>query len=343
MTTGHSTSGSARRIAKRGGHRVLGVKVWLGAGALAVGVGAAVAGASGVASADTGDHHAPGSASASKHEAASSAGPKRSTADGASNAAPASAKHLKARSVKVVAAGDTSARPAAASSAPGILHKATASPLAAISTAAQTSENTQTIDTPFGPITLATKTVAPDLGTSGPLSLDVNAATPIGGVEFSLAGSQTFTSSPLVNEVAITSGTFVASAPVAFLASAAGSLIAGGLAAYGSATTFVTALQGGDLVGALLSYSTVGAQFIGGFLFGDQTLTLPFEIPATGQAIELHVPVSGIFGPVRSISVTVPAYSYVDETTGVELKLDGANFDFAGTKLGGSAWKLIGF
>jgi hypothetical protein len=174
------------------------------------------------------------------------------------------------------------------------------------------------------------------------LSLDVHATTPIGDVEFSVAGSQTFTTSPLVNEVAFTSGTFVAPAPVALLAGAAGSVIAGGLAAYGSATSFVTALQNGDLGGALFSYSTIGVQFIGGFLFGDQTLTLPFEIPETGQAIELHVPVSGIFGPVRSISATVPGYSYVDETTGLELKLDATDFDFVGTKLGGSVWKLIG-
>jgi hypothetical protein len=307
------------------------VKVWLGAGALAVGVGAAVAGASGVATADTGDHHAPGSSSASKHEAASSAGPRRSTA----NAAPASSKHVKAQTVKVKPAADTP-------DGPGLLHKAAASPLAAISTAAQTNENSQTVDTPFGPITLATTSVVPDPGTSGPLSLDVHASTPIGDVEFSVAGSQTFTTSPLVNEVAFTSGTFVAPAPVALLAGAAGSVIAGGLAAYGSATSFVTALQNGDLGGALFSYSTIGVQFIGGFLFGDQTLTLPFEIPETGQAIELHVPVSGIFGPVRSISATVPGYSYVDETTGLELKLDATDFDFVGTKLGGSVWKLIG-
>jgi hypothetical protein len=306
------------------------VKVWLGAGALAVGVGAAVAGASGVASADTGDHHAPGSASATKHEAASSAGPKRS----ATNAAPASSKHAKAQAVKVKA--DTADKP-------GPLQKAAASPLAAVSTAAQTNENTQTVDTPFGPITLATTAVAPDPGTSGPLSLDVHASTPIGDVEFSVAGSQTFTTSPLVNEVAFTSGTFVAPPPVALLAGAAGSVIAGGLAAYGSVTSFATALQNGDLVGALFSYSTIGVQFIGGFLFGDQTLTLPFEIPETGQTVELHVPVSGIFGPVRSISATVPGYSYVDETTGLTVKLDATDFEFVGTKIGGSAWKLIGF
>ena len=330
MASGHTTSGSARSSAKRGGHRVLGVKVWLGAGALAVGVGAAVAGASGVASADAGDHHAAGSASASKHEAASSAGPKRS----ATNAAPASSKHAKAQAVTVKAH---------TSDKPGPLQKAAASPLAAVSTAAQTNETNQTVDTPFGPVTLATTSVAPDLGTSGPLSFDVHATTPIGDVEFSLAGSQTFTTSPLVNEVAFTSGTFVAPAPVALLASAAGSFIAGGLAAHGSATSFVTALQNGDLGGALLSYSTIGVQFIGGFLFGDQTLTLPFEIPETGQAVELHVPVSGIFGPVRSISATVPGYSYVDETTGLTFKLDATDFEFVGTKIGGSAWKLIGF
>ena len=342
MAGGHRTSGAVRRTAKRGGHRVLGVKVWLGAGALAVGVGAAVAGASGVASADTGDHHSPGSASSSKHDGASSAGPKRSTAEAAPKSAAAAPKSA-AASPKLVKAQSVKATTSDTSDGPGLLRKATAGPGAAISTASSTSETTQTIDTPFGPIKLATTTVTPDPGSTGTLSVDVNATTPIGAVNFSLAGSQTFTLSTLVNETAITSGTFVAPPPVAFLASVAGSVVAGGLAAYGSATSAVTALQNGDLLGALLSSSTIGVQFVGNFLFGDKTLTLPFELPGTGQAIQLHVPVSGIFGPVKPISVTIPAYSYVEPITGFHFIFDAADFDFAGTKFGGSVGKLIGF
>lgn len=334
MATGHTKSGSSR-TAGRGGRRTLGVRTWLGAGALAVGVGAAIAGASGVAHADSGDH-APSSSSASKHQSATSAGPKRGTA----NAAAASTNRTGARSVKMAAASDDSVKLAAATSRPGL---ASAARLAAPSpTAAPTNDTTQTVDTPFGPITVVTSASGPELGTSGPLSLNLTAGTPIGDLAFSVAGAQTFTPSPLRNEVAFTGGTLVASPQVAFLGSAASAILAGGLAASDSAGALFAALQSNNVGGALLAFPTVGAQFMSGLLFGDQTLTLPYEIPGTGNVVELHLPAVGIFGAARSISATVPAYSYVDAGSGAEFKLDAADIEFVGTKFGGTFWNTFG-
>ncbi len=334
MTNGHKKSGSTRP-AERGAHRTLGVKTWLGAGALAVGVGAAIAGASGVAQADTGDHGTT-SSSANKQHSATSAGPKR----GPANAAAASVNQAGSRSVKLAAVSDDSVRPAAAASRPS---PARASRLAAASvTAAQTEESTQTVETPFGPITVVTTVNSPDVGTSGPLSINVNASTPVGELAFSVAGAQTFTTTPLRNEVAFTGGTVVTSPQAALLGSAASAILAGGLSASGSADALITALQNNDVVGALLAFTTAAPQFISGFLFGDQTVTVPFELAETGTAVQLHIPAVGIFGAARSITLTVPAYSYIDEATGAEFKLDGTDFEFVGTKFGGAAWKLIG-
>lgn len=349
-----SARGGKPSAAKPGRHRLLGVRTWLGAGALTVGVGAALAGAAGVAHADTADHPSAGSASTSAHNAGPSAGSKRS----AGTTATGSVKRVNGSSVKPAPASTTavgaspavararvlplptldglasSARKPAAAAAPGAAVK----PAAANPAAAQDQQTSQTIDTPFGPITVSISATLPDPGTSGAVSLSVQAATPIGKASIALGGNQTFTSSPaFLNEIALTEGTLHLPASAAFLVSAAGSAVIGGLSAYNSATAFFTALQGGNVGGAIQTFLAAGPKLANAVLFGQQTLTLPLAVGQTGQAAQLSIPFGGLFTPLRSVSVTFPGYSYVDQVTGVELKVDPVDIAFAGTKFGGVA------
>src|SRR5262245_45520167 len=113
------------KTAQRGGSRALGMKTWLGAGALTLGVGAALAGATAVAPADTGGHAASSSA-ASSSSTKSDAGPRRGTAASARKVAKVSTAPASA-----VASSKPSAKAPKAAADPAI------PPI--------------NIDTPFGP------------------------------------------------------------------------------------------------------------------------------------------------------------------------------------------------
>jgi hypothetical protein len=312
------------KIVKRGRNRTLGVKTWLGAGALTLGVGAALAGAAGVAQADTGAHEGAGAGSTSKHEA----GTQRSAAVATSTRSTASSVNTAASTTSVSSAAATSpAHPAAS-----------VKPAASSPAASQTNQTTQTINTPFGAITVGVSATVPDpITSSGPVALGLNASTPIGNAEFSLSGQQTFTSTPTPGgDISITQGTLVLPPVVGFLVNAAGSGVLGAVSAYNSATSFITALQTGNIGGAVATFLTAGSTMTNAVLFGQQTLTLPINLGQTGQTALLSIPFGGVFAPLKPVSVAWAGYSYVDQTSGATFTIDPVNINFTGTQFGGA-------
>lgn len=319
--------------------RMLEVRTWLGAGALALGVGAALAGAAGVAQADTGRNQPSSSASDSKPDA----GPARAAAASAKRVstpvAGVTSTAVSARGAKVatipVSASAVSRPSAKAKPAAAVTAKAIAGQLF-----------NQTIDTPFGPITLAADVSAPDLGQSGPLSLNATATTPIGNAKFALAGTTTFTTSPLKSTNTLTSGTIEVPSAVAFVASVAGAVVNAGLTAYGSLQSFVTAVGSGNIIGAIGAWAEAAPKFTNALLFGAGTLDLPLQNGSnTGPGVVAHIPVGGLFAPLRPISVSWGDYSSVDPGSGAEIAIVGGSIDFAGTQLGGAApafFKIFG-
>ncbi|MBB3605171.1 hypothetical protein FHT40_004855 [Mycolicibacterium sp. BK556] len=302
------------KTVKRGPHRTLGVRTWLGAGAVTLGVGAALAGATAVAAADTGGHASSSSASSSS----SDAGPKRATGV-------AQTKRVNAPVAKVA-----NARPAVAGKS------AVAS--------SQTNETTQTINTPIGPITVAISATTPDLGQSGPVDLAVNASTPLGKVKLGLAGNEVFTAPTQQDPTAkvqfsLTDGTLVVPKPVAFLVSSAGSAVLGAMSAYNSANAFFTAAQHGNFLGAAQAFLEGGPKMANAILFGQESLTLPISV-GQGEPAQVSIPFGGFFAPLRPVTLTWPGYSYVDQTTGAEVTIDPVDIEFAGTKFGGVAGAL---
>lgn len=305
---------------------MLGVRTWLGAGALALGVGAALAGAAGVAQADTGRHQPSNSASDSKPDAGpASASSVASSKRASATVAQVTTTAVSARGVKV------STTPLSASAA---LSKRSATPS---SNVVSGQPFNQTINTPFGPISLSADVSAPDLGQSGPVSLNVTATTPIGGATFALAGTTTFTASPLKSTNTLTSGTLAVPSTVAFAASVAGAVINAGLTAYDSLQTFATALGSGNILGAFGAWAEAAPRFTNALLFGGQNLDLSLPLGSPGPTFVAHIPVGGLFSSLRPVSLSWGDYSSVDPTSGAEIALVGGSIDFAGSQLGGAA------
>lgn len=308
---------------EHGRTRTLGIRTWLGAGALTVGVGAALMGAAAVAQADTGHHSSAGSpsSSSSKHEA----GLKRT-------AGVASTKRVSSVSAKV---DKTPVSAAAVVSKPSASAKPAVASKTATANATLPSIN-QTINTPFGPISLVADITAPDPGQSGPVAVDVTAKTPVGGAKFSIGGTQTFTvGPPTISETSLTDGTLQVPPAVAFAASAAGAFVGAGLSAANSLQAFVTAAQSGNIGGAFIAWAAAAPKFTNALLFGTNTLDLPIPTGGTGPAIVAHIPVGGFFSPARSLSVSWDEYSTTQ--SGVTVKLDAGDIAFAGSKFGGAA------
>ncbi|BBY59151.1 hypothetical protein MSAR_22870 [Mycolicibacterium sarraceniae] len=183
---------------------------------------------------------------------------------------------------------------------------------------------------------------APATGASGPVELAVNAGTPLGNAKFSLAGLETFTATPTPKvQVALNSGTLHMPAPVAFLVSSAGSAVLGAISAYDSTTSLVTSVKNGDVVGAAQTFLEGGPRLAKALLFGQQSITLPIDLGATGQTAQLSIPFGGFFAPLKPVSVTWPGYGYTDEGTGAQVTVDPVDISFAGTRFGGVGQALL--
>ncbi len=303
-----------------GANRTLGLKTWLGAGALTLGVGAALAGAAGVAQADTGSHQSATSASASK----SDPGPKRPSGV-------ASTKRVSAPTAKVTKSPVSTA--------------ANAKPKAAAEPAEP--QFSQTINTPFGPIKLEGSVTAPPAGQSGAIGVNVVAKTPLGGGRFTLGGTQTFEATPTpTSTTAITTGKLVVPPVLAFAASTAGAFIGAGITAADSLQTFLTAVNNRNIAGAFLAWAEAAPRFTNALLFGTRTIDLPLQQGGTGPDITVHIPVGGFFSPARSVTAEWDAYTTTESGVTVTLAAppDG-KLVFAGTKFGGAApafFKIFG-
>ncbi len=307
----------------RGRHRTLRVKTWLGAGALTLGVGAALAGAAGIAQADTGSHQSTPSASSTKADP----GPKRTPGVASTKRVTAPTAKVTKSPVSTVA----NAKPAAGA-------KATAA------AAPGDPQFSQTINTPFGPIKLEGSVTAPPAGESGDVEVKVVAKTPLGGARFELTGNQTFVTTPEpTSTTALTGGKLVVPPVLAFAASTAGAFIGAGITAADSLQTFLTAVNNRNIGGAFLAWAEAAPRFTNALLFGTRTIDLPLQQGGMGPDITVHIPVGGFFSPARSVTADWDAYSTTQ--AGVTVKLAAGDIVFAGTKFGGAApafFKIFG-
>jgi hypothetical protein len=306
--------------AKYGQFRIPAGRTWLGAGVLAVGIGAAATAGCAVAQADTGNHSASSSASASKSDAKPSAGSKRAAS------AAATTKQAASQS-----ASPSAARSSVASAKPAVAN-AILPPLTI------TRSGGASVNTPVGPITVKVGATLPVPFTEGPLAIALKAITPFGNGSGSVSGTQTVTPGlPPINTLTLDQGTLVLPKQTAFLVSALGPAVVGGNSLSLSASTFAAAVQRGDVVGALTAALTAAPNFANAVMFGRGTYTLPLvsAINNDAQSVELHIPVGGWFAPLAPASLSFTDFTYVDES-GLTYKVNGGEIEFTGTEFGGA-------
>jgi hypothetical protein len=95
--------------------------------------------------------------------------------------------------------------------------------------------------------------------------------------------------------------------PLAFAIYAVGSPITTVLALGDSATTFISAVQAGNLQAALTALVGAPANALNGFLNGEATIPLPLPpsvSPIPVQSITANIPIGGILSPLRSFTAT---------------------------------------
>jgi hypothetical protein len=191
---------------------------------------------------------------------------------------------------------------------------------------------TQTFNTPFGPVTLTGSATAPPLGTSGAVAVSVSANTPIGNAAFSLSGSVSY--SPGLNQVTVSNGVAVLPSSIAFLADAFSPSIAGALSLVNSAATFFTALQHGNIAQAAQTFFSAPFTFTNAMLFGHETITLPLSLQP-GTTVVLSIPFGGTFASLITPTLTIPSYSYVDESNQITYQVNGTSISLTGTQFSG--------
>ncbi|QUR67426.1 PE family protein [Mycobacterium spongiae] len=189
-----------------------------------------------------------------------------------------------------------------------------------------------TLTTPFGPVALLAGSGTANLGIDGSVFIGANGTSPLGPLGASLTGNSV--SIPDGQAIQFTGGTLNLPSAIPLLAAPAGPFVTGGASLLNSGGTFVTALGGGDVLGAANTAFGAPVNFADAVLFGQTPVTVPdtslaSALGLTSAVPQVHIPFGGVFAPLEPLSVTVPP---VGEGTGAVL---GSQFPLQGTQFGG--------
>jgi hypothetical protein len=179
----------------------------------------------------------------------------------------------------------------------------------------------QSINTPFGPVTLTLGGSLPNPGPDGPFSGFANATN-------SLFGTANVTVSGTVlsggTEFQVTGGTFSAPQLLSFLTASAGPTVTGNVALMNSVNTLVTDLQTGNLPGAALALFSTPGNYLAAVTIGSTTVNIPIDTTAYGGPVgTLGIPFEGIFASPQPITASWPTFTVT--TGGPTYTVDGVN------------------
>lgn len=210
-----------------------------------------------------------------------------------------------------------------------------------IGTGQATSAAGQTINTPFGPISISSGGSLPHPGQNGPFSAFASATTPLGGAMFSLHGNVLTGPSGPGTEFQVTGGTLNWPWLVSLFGAGAGPTITGGASLMNSANTFLADLSHGNFLGAAGAFVSAPFNYTNAVLFGHDVVTIP--IGATGYGgppIELRVPFGGLFASPEPIRASWPTFN--TSSGGATVTVLGENIAFGGSQLSGFFPFLLG-
>ncbi|OBJ56780.1 PE family protein [Mycobacterium asiaticum] len=210
---------------------------------------------------------------------------------------------------------------------------------------AATMMETNTIPTPFGPITITQTATFPEAGPpdfgTGPILAAITASTPLGPMSWSINGRvDTTMAAPFVSTLQLTGGAVSVPPQLRLLMAAAGPTVTGGFSLAHSFNAFTSAVGSGDILGAATAFFSAPFDYANASLFGHHIVELPLGALGGGPEITLRVPFGGVFAPSQPMTLYAPGYS-VSPAPGVTQTFAGANFAFSGSRFGGIATEFL--
>lgn len=229
---------------------------------------------------------------------------------------------------------------AEAANAQKAVANAVSTPAQAVSeaAAAATSAATETINSPFGPISLSVGGSFPT-GT-GPFSGWGTASTPIGGAAGTVQGQIATLGSGY--QVTVGGASLTWPGLISFVTAATGPFVSGDLSLANSFNTLLADLSHGNVLGAAAALVTAPGNFGYAVTFGHNTLTIPINTGAIGgPVVDLGVPFGGLFASSQPVTASWPTFS-VTGTNGSTYTVHGeSNFALGGSKVGGPLAYLL--
>ncbi len=179
----------------------------------------------------------------------------------------------------------------------------------------------QSINTPFGPVSLTFGGTLPNPGADGPFSGFANATS-------SLLGTANVTVTGKVlpggTEFQVTGGTFTAPQLLSFLSASAGPTVSGNLSLVNSVNTLIADLQTGNLPGAALALVSTPGNYLTAVTIGSTTVNIPIDTTAYGGPVgTLSIPFEGVFASPQPITASWPTFTVA--TGGTTYTVDGVN------------------
>lgn len=173
----------------------------------------------------------------------------------------------------------------------------------------------QTINTPFGAVTLSFGGTLPSPGPNGPFSGFANATSALlGTANISVTGNISNGPSGPGTQFQVTGGSFSAPQLLSLLSATAGPPVSGNASLVNSVNTLITDLQTGNLPGAALALVSTPGNYLAAITIGSTTVNIPIDTTAFGGPVgTLSIPFNGVFTSPQPITASWPAF---DVTTG---------------------------
>ncbi len=184
----------------------------------------------------------------------------------------------------------------------------------------------QSINTPFGPVSLTFGGSLPTPpGSNGPFSGFANATNALFGTA-NIAVTGNVLTGPFGpgTEFQVTGGTFTAPQLLSFATAAAGPTVSGDLSLANSVNTLISDLQTGNLPGAALALINTPGNYLAAVTIGSTTVNFPIDTTAYGGPVgTLSIPFEGVFASPQPITASWPTFDVT--TGGTTYTVDGVN------------------
>lgn len=193
----------------------------------------------------------------------------------------------------------------------------------------------QSINTPFGPVTVSFGGSLPSPGPNGPFSGFGNATSALlGSANVTLTGNVLTGPAGIPGtEFQVTGGSFTAPQLLSFLSASLGPTVTGNVSLASSVNALISDLQTGNWPGAALTLLNTPGNYLAAITIGSTTVNIPIDTTAFGGPVgTLGIPFNGVFGSSQPITASWPTFNVTNG--GVTYTVDGVSNLPIGTTTG---------